>query len=329
MIGQPPLILGIDLGTTNGKVACYDSNGKLLSKVEQKVTTYYPLPGVYEQYPDEWITILEKLINLTVRNLGSNVKRIQGISLSSWGPGIVIIGGGKPLTPTPTWQDKRCWDQGQELIENIGLDWIGFGTPQTGFYARLYWNLYNRHDLKSEIDYFFDIKGFLLFWLTGKAITDPSSGPSEFEWNKEVLNYIGCPIEKLPFVKDSTENVGFLKDELASKLGLPLKIPIFTGLNDGASATLGSGVIDVGDSIISLGTNGVVRSVIQKRLDPKLLYEHSLFSWPYINKLWICGGQTLSGAESINWFNRIIGNNGDLTSIDKLVENAIQSPIGS
>jgi len=324
-----PLLLGIDLGTTNGKVACYDLHGHLIAKASQPLKTFFPQPGFFEQNPEDWIISLEKAIKEVILGVGKNAKEICGISLSNWGPGLVIMGGGKPIAPCPTWQDKRCWDQGQNLIENIGKDWIGLGVPQTGFDARVLWALEKKEKLISKTDYLFDVKGFLTHWLTGFASTDPSSGPGSSDWNKKAFEYIGWPVEKLPSIKKSTDFAGCVKDDLAIRLGLPLKTPVFTGLNDGAAATLGSGVINSGNSIITLATNGVVRIVIPNRPNNNILLNHSLFSWPYIDDLWICGGQTLSGAGSLNWFANITGIRNDAEAFSNLLVEASESPLGS
>lgn len=295
------LLLGMDLGTTNAKVACYDLNGKLHASANRPMNTQYPFPGFYEQNPNDWITGLTQCINNVVSQLGSRSSQIKGLSLSNFGPGLVMLDDDQVIAPCPTWQDERCWEQGQRLIEEVGPEWIGFGIPQTGFPARVLYAIENQHGLVSKTEKMYDIKAFLMEWLTGQGVTDPSSGPGANGWHQDAFDFIGWPLEKLPQVKQSTEMVGVIREELAVQTELPKDLPIFTGLNDGAAATAGSGVVNLGDCIITLATNGVVRLVLPERVQSEILLERALFSWPFIDNSWICGGSTLSGAGSLQW----------------------------
>lgn len=326
---KSPLLIGIDLGTTNGKVACYDLHGNLQTSTDRRFNTYLPRPGWYEQQPEDWLVALEDALTEVVSSLGARSSQVAGLALSNFGPGLVMVRDGKPLAPCPTWQDERCRQQGQRLIDAVGLDWIGFGVPRTGFPAKVMWAIEEQPELVSQAEQMFDIKSFLMHWLTGIAATDHSSGPGAGEWYSPAFDFCGWPIERLPEVKETTEIVGGIREDLARRIGLPPNTPVFTGLNDGAAATLGSGVVRLGESIITLATNGVVRLVVEKRLDSQLMLDRSLFSWPFIEKLWICGGSTLSGAGSLQWLANLLGVQNKVTAYEELLEEASEVPVGS
>lgn len=323
------LLIGIDLGTSNGKVACYDLDGNLHAIATRPIKTFFPRPGWFEQQPEDWLLALELSLIEVISQLGKKSELIKGISISNYGPGLVLVKDGKAIAPCPTWQDERSWDQGQRLMDEVGLDWIGFGVPQTGFPAKILWFIENNPKLISETEYIYDVKAFLIHWLTGIAATDPSSGSGSNGWHGPAFEFCGWPIERLPEIKGSTDLVSKLRDDLAEKVGLPKSVPVFTGLNDGASSTVGSGVVQLGESIITLATNGVVRVVIPERLESRLLMDNSFFSWPFVDDLWICGGSTLSGAGSLQWLANLIGIQNEVDAYSKILEEASHIPLGS
>jgi len=325
-----PLLIGIDLGTTNGKVACYDVQGRLQAEAVHGYSTEFPRPGWYEQEPADWLAALEMGLKEVVSELGPRASDVAGVAISSFGPGLVVLDqSGASLAPSPIWLDERCRPQGRRLVAAVGHGWIGLGSPLTGFPAKLMWALEERPDLMKRADQVADIKGFLLRWLTGQAITEPSSGPGDMSWWAPVFDYIDWPIERLPRVMLATESPGDLREEIARDVGLRPAIPVFAGLNDGAAATLGSGAAQLGDSVVTLATNGVARVLVSERVDPDVLLERYLFSWPFIDGLWVCGGLTRSGAASLQWLADLLGVPREPAAYDALLSEAAEVPPGS
>jgi xylulokinase len=325
-----PLFIGIDLGTTNGKVACYDRQGHLLASAMHGYETHFPEPGWYEQNPADWLNALEQGLSEAASILGARRSHVAGLAVSNFGPGLVMVDqDGAPLAPCPTWQDKRCEPQGQRLLDAVGTDWIGLGTPLGAFPAKVLWAIENQPELAAQAVQMLDIKGYLMRWLTGSAATDPSSGPGSGAWYAPAFEAAGWPVERLSRVVRPTSTAGGLRTELARRIGLPSGLPVFAGINDGAAATLGSGVVRLGQSIITLATNGVARLVIQKRLAVSTILNSFMFSWPYIDDLWLCGGFTLSGAGSLQWLADLFGIPRDPEAYDALLAEAADVPPGS
>lgn len=325
-----PLLIGMDLGTTNGKVACYDARGRLQAEAVRTYPTHYPRLGWFEQNPLDWIVALQQGLKDVVAQLGPRAADVAGLAVSNFGAGLVLFDkAGMPLMPCPTWQDERCRPQAERLLAAVGTDWIGLGAPLMGFPAKLLWAIEERRDLVARADHMTDIKGFLTHWLTGNVVTDPSSGPGQQSWYAPVFDYAGWPVERLPRVTLCTKTAGYLRDEIAATVGLPPGIPVFAGLNDGASATVGSGAVHLGDSITTLATNGACRFVLPERVKPETLIKRNLFSWPFVDGHWICGGYTCSGAGSLQWLADLFGLPRDPSAYDRLLAEAAEIPPGS
>ena len=192
------------------------------------------------------------------------------------------------------------------LLEQVGPEWIGLGMPLTGFPAKLLWAVQEQPEIASRARYALGLKEFLVGWLTGMFITEPSSGPGRSEWYQPVFEAINWRIENLAKVCSPTSVCGYLLPSIATRIGLREGLPIVIGLNDGASATLAAGAVQPGDAIVTLATNGVARLILDKPISPKERLEMALFCWPYIENCWVAGGQTKSGASSLQWVAQII-----------------------
>jgi xylulokinase len=325
-----PLLIGLDLGTTNGKVACYDLKGRLQVEVRHAYSTRFPQQGWAEQDPKDWIDALGLGLHDVAVELGNRVEDVEGLSLSAFGPGIVCVDDdGYPLAPCPTWQDVRCFPHGKRLLEAVGPNWIGHGAPLAAFPAKLLWMREEFPQIYAKTSFVTPVKGFLLHWLTGNATTDPSSGPGSMEWWLPAIKYAGWDVKSLPRILPSTEIVGGLLGSIAKKVGLKSGLPVFTGLNDGATATLGSGAVHLGDCVITIATSGVVRVLQPKRADPKIVLKNFLFTWPYVEGLWVVGGFTYSAASSLQWLADQFGIPRDPTSYNAFLAEAEKVPIGS
>jgi xylulokinase len=324
------LLIGMDLGTTNGKVTCYDMEGRVQAEAVHFHPSRMPQPGWYEQEPREWLEVLGQGLREVATQLGPRAGEIAGIAVSNFGPGLVLLDeSGEPLAPSPTWQDERCRAQGQKLLDEAGSDWVGLGPPLTGFPAKLLWAVENRPDLMAQAQFATDIKGYLINWLTGQPSTDPSSGPGSNSWWRPVFDYIRWPFDKLPRVVASTNSAGGLLPQVARQVGLEPDIPVFAGVNDGAAATTGSGAVCEGDSVTTLATNGACRLVLSKRLAPETILRRHLFSWPFVGGNWIGGGFTCSGAGSLQWLADLFGIPRDPAEYDRLLVDAAEVAPGS
>jgi xylulokinase len=325
-----PVFIGIDLGTTNGKVAAYGLTGGLLAEASYSYPTHFPRPGWVEQDPRDWRVALELGMREVAAGLGDRAPDVAGLAISNFGPGLVMMDrAGDPLAPCPTWQDERSWEYGRRLVAEVGTNWIGLGPPLASFPAKLLCALEEVPELVARADQVTDIKGFLMRWLTGRVITDPSSGPGANAWWAPVFEAIGWAIEQLPPVMPPTASPGGLREDLARRVGLKPGIPVFAGINDGAAATVGSGAVALGDSVITLATNGACRLVLPERLDPEIVLARHLFSWPLVEEMWVCGGFTCSGAGSLQWLADLFGLPRDPQAYTVLLEQAAQVPPGS
>ena len=127
----------------------------------------------------------------------------------------------------------------------------------------------------------------------------------------------------------SVELAGELRPDIADELGLPAGLPVASGLNDGAAATLGVGAHREGDAVVSLGTNGVLRLLTASPPAPELCLEQALFRYPVVADLWACGGFVLAGGSALAWFAALAAGSDDASAIAGLLDEAAAVAPGS
>jgi xylulokinase len=298
-----PLIIGLDLGTTLCKAGVFELDGSICGFAQRNIQTFRPASGWAEQDPNEWVEMICQVLMDLMEQLGEDAKRVSVIGLSSHGPSLILTDEHfSPLCLSPIWQDQRAASLCSELIEKAGTGWVGLGMPESSFGVQLYWALINHPDLIQEAKYIFDVKGFLLAVLTGLAVDEPSSSPGGRQWNQQLFDVLGIDLRKLPNSVLSISIVDELSTEIRQRTGLPSGIKVVAGLNDGASATLGAGLVNLGQGIVSLSTNGVMRATIPNRLSGDILVKKSLFCYSYVDGMCVTGGTTKCGGDSVKWF---------------------------
>lgn len=326
-----PLLLSLDLGTTNCKAVVFDLTGVEVAHAEESYPTYARGPGCFEQRPTDWLLAVEVVLRGVASALSDRTEQLVGLALSAWGPGLVLLSAdGQALNDaSPTWQDTRSARHGERLIADLGPDWIGGGMPTTGFPAKLAWAREAWPELADRSAWALGVKDFALHWLTGTIATEASSGPYGEAWPVDVIEAAGWRAEQLPPILPATAVGGRLRPDRARRLGLPSGLPVVMGLNDGASATLGVGCHRPGDGVVSLGTNGVLRLLVNNSPPAAACLESALFRYPFVDGLWVTGGFGLSGGNSLRWLVESVFPAGGDASYRTLLDEAAASPAGA
>ena len=234
------LLIGLDLSTTSAKAVAYDLRGKAVARAAVAYPTHYRRPGWAEQSPSEWTSALSRAMQQLIAALGSRKSDLQGVCVSSHGPGLLFVDdkGHSLLDVIPIWQDERCGEQGQRILDAVGGEWIGIGLPLFSFPPRLLWTIENYPDAAQNAKYALTVKDYVIHWLTGEFATEPSSGPGRDYWHAPIFDACGWPLDKLPRILPPIAIVGNIMASRASEFGLDGPLPAVMGTNDGAAETL-------------------------------------------------------------------------------------------
>jgi len=280
------LILAFDVGTSYLKAAIFDRGGSTVARADMQYTTVMPSPGRVEQAPDEWLDLMCAAVR-QMRNGGIDTGLVVGIGLSARGANTIFLDdAGEVLTPC--WLDHRCAPAARQLAVILGRD-IDYQTRRMASHT---YHLRTEHpDLFDRLAHPLFAKDFVLFRLTGRLATDPSSGPPEGIWPADLWNVVGVPIERLPPVFPHTTVAGTLLPSMADRLGLPPGIPVGVGGHDGACANTGAGAIVAGQCCLTLGTQGVARTITDRV--PPDARDRRVSPYHFLPGRWCCSGDLI------------------------------------
>ncbi|MBD3648975.1 MAG: hypothetical protein HUJ31_16335, partial [Pseudomonadales bacterium] len=168
------MILTFDLGTTRLKVAVFSLDGQLQGQVAIRHREYASEDGSRQwQSADDW---WEDCI-LAARKLwegGIDPRQITGCSLSGRAGAGVFVGQRDQVIVQP-WSDTRHVDHLRNVLK--GRDRHEVAMYGATLIAKFLWLRDRQPALMEEIRHGLYGKDFILYRLTGEAVTDPSSGP--------------------------------------------------------------------------------------------------------------------------------------------------------
>lgn len=262
------LYIGIDLGTSAVKLLLMDENGKIHRKISREYPICFPQEGWAEQNPEDWYE--QTILGLEELVANSEKEKIAGMSFSGQMHGLVILDQfDKVIRPAILWNDGRSGAETDYLNKVIGKEKLSKCTANiafAGFTApKLLWLKKHEPENFSKISKIMLPKDYLVYRLAGVHATDYSdaSGMLLLDvrqkcWSKELLQICSIEASQLPKLCESFEEIGYLKEDIAMKLGLNPRLKVVAGASDNAAAAIGTGTVGEGMCNISLGTSGTI-----------------------------------------------------------------------
>lgn len=302
-------LLGLDLGTSSLKGLVFDQSGNLIDTASADYPLSSPRPGFSEQDPNHWRQAAHAVIKALIDKVPELRKELIGISFSGQMHSLVLLDEqNKVIRPAILWNDVRTTKQCQRIMEempeilsitkNIALE--GFTLP------KICWVQEHEPDNWQKVQHLMLPKDFLALWLSGTYSMDYSDAAGTLLldsekncWSAEILNKFAIPEEILPTLFESAAEVGTLVPDLQTEFGFEKEVKIFAGGADNACAALGSGIIDEGIGMVSIGTSGVFLSFEAQKID----YQGKLHVFNHaVAKKQYSMGVTLAAGNSLSWY---------------------------
>ena len=291
-------LLTYDLGTTRLKVALFNIRGRLIGQRAARHIEHRENNRAWQDADQWWVDA----VRLTKELIGKYPGEIAGISLSGRGGAAIFIGKDGTVIGQP-WSDRRHVEQ----LRGLGA-WSRENEPLSAYamalLAKKQWFSANEPIRTRQLRHVLYAKDFLLFRLTGRAITDPSSGPDTQQWSAAVLDATNSAM-LVPDVALPWDVAGPLSASASRALGIPSGTPVVVGAHDGVCANVGSGAGFPGAYAITLGTHAVVRAV-QTQLPPNAFRFYGLPPDRHV-----IGGNAVMAGRAADWFLDLIYGNND------------------
>ena len=255
-----PMLIGIDLGTTRLKVAAFDVEGNLLAREADRNVEHREGDREWQE-PDEWWETLARLCRRLLEHTAVAGREVAGVGLSGRGGGFVALDERGDVV-VESWSDRRHRHHLQQLYE-----WREGGIFLPNYTAALLakhlWLREAEPVAAERVARIMYAKDFLLHRITGEVVTDPSSGPDRDDFDRPSISTLGLDPGILPRVDLPWSIAGTVTAEAAETLGIAPGTPVAVGAHDGVCANVGAGAGRPGAYAITVGTNMVVRAVVE------------------------------------------------------------------
>ena len=258
-------LLGIDLGSTNTKVAAFSIDGTELAKAVRPTATLHPRPGWAEYDANAlWRSICE-LLREVHRALPDDAEPVS-IGISGMAEaGVPVDAAGRVLYPAISWFDRRTTETLEWWSDTVGRDRTAEITGQAlntaGGILRPLWLRQHEPDTFKRMQRWLNLVDFCAFKLCGTAATDHTLASRMMvldigsrRWSASILADIGLDESQLGECVPSGTRLGDLTVTASKETGLPAGLPVCTGGHDHVCAALALGLVQPGDVLDSMGT---------------------------------------------------------------------------
>ncbi|MEU2613008.1 gluconokinase [Micromonospora sp. NPDC007271] len=334
-MGDPAVVVGVDIGTTSTKAVAFDTGGRQLATHSIGYPLDEPHPGYAEQDPQLILDAVVGSVRAVVDELPGPV---AGLSFSSALHSLIGLDAhGTPLTPSITWADSRAGAQAERLRavpSGLALH-RRTGTPVHPMapLPKLVWFAEQRPSLHARVAHWVGIKDYVLLRLTGALVTDHSVASAtglldihRLAWDAEALRIAGITEARLPRLVATTDVLPGLTADAARATNLPADTPIVVGAGDGPLANLGLGAVHPGEVACSIGTSGAMRVTVERPgVDPL----GGVFCYALTEGRWVAGGAINNGGIVLQWAGETLAPELGEHAEEQLLDLAARAPVGS
>ncbi|XP_020792218.1 glycerol kinase isoform X1 [Boleophthalmus pectinirostris] len=278
-----PLVAAIDQGTSSTRFLVFNSTtSELLSHHQVEIKQSFPKEGWVEEDPKEILQSVYECMERTcekLTQLNIDISNIKAIGVTNQRETTIVWDKetGEPLYNAVVWLDLRT----QSTVENLISKTPGrnknhlkhkTGLPISTYFSavKLRWLMDNVEEVHQAVlshrAMFGTVDSWLIWCLTGgKAggvhCTDVTNASRTMlfnihtmDWDPELCNYFGIPMEILPRVRSSSEIYGLMKISSSLKSGALSGIPISGCLGDQSAALVGQMCFQDGQAKNTYGT---------------------------------------------------------------------------
>lgn len=271
-----PAVLGIDAGTTSVKSVVIGTTGSVLGTARSTVRIRRPGPLFAEQDMDEVWTAVAQTVSAALGEATDRVGDLDllGVGVTGQGDGAWLVDAhGRPAGPAVLWLDGRASDRvaAWEADGRAALVRRTTGSALfPGALPVLLEELEATHpDLLDRAAVQLNCKDWIRYRLTGERTSEASEASRTYLdvtagcYSEELLTGLGHERFRrlLPPLLPPDAVAGRVTESAARETGLPVGLPVATGLVDTPAGGVGLGVTAPGDAYAILGTTAFVGAV--------------------------------------------------------------------
>ena len=300
---------GIDLGSTNIKIAIYDQDFQLID-LQSRSVEYIRENGFVEFDAEVYCQILTDLLSAMVQENG--IPAIRQIAFTGQAESLVVLGAdGKPLMNAISWMDERSVEECKILEQKFSHEICEAVTGQMAVLptwptTKILWLQKNRPEIYEAAATYMLLKDYVVYYLTGEKKCDMSIATFSFYFDiykkcywQEMLDAIGVSLGQLPELVEPCSVAGTLKEGLIS--GLEPGTAVNVGTLDHFAGMIGTGNIAPGGVTLSTGT---VMAMAVMAEEPVPQNTGIAMHYGFLPDTHVMLPVVESGGVSLEWFRR-------------------------
>lgn len=336
--GTGPLLVGLDMGSTNVKAVIYEPDGRAVALHSVPAITHVPRPTWAYYDPAELWTLAVGALRGAIAKV-ADPRRIAGIAVASVGEsGIPLDRDGEPTHHAIAWFDRRTIPQAAWLERQIGEDALfaitGLSLQPIFSLSKILWIREHDPDGFARTERWLHIADYIAFKLCGEAATDWSLASRTLmfdihtgDWDGGILAAAGIARTLLAPAVPSGTLVGRVTADAALATGLPVGAAVGAGGHDHVCGALAAGVTQRGQMLDSMGTAEALFLPIDRPLTNPAMGRQGYTQGAHVvaGQYYALGGLYTSGA-CVDWAHRAIGKGAELHD---LLAEADATPAGS
>jgi xylulokinase len=305
-----PLLLGIDVGTTETKGVLLDVDRGIVGEASREATLYSEHANWAEADPEQWWSNVVAIVRDLLE--GDRADDVAGVGVSGMVPAMVLLDSrGRPIRRSIQQNDARTVDEIDEVRRSYGDDRFfertGGSINQQVVAPKVRWLARHEPDAIDRLHTLFGSYDYVTHRLTGERIVERNwaleSGLYDIRrerWSEELVALAGLELEQLPPIRASHEVVGTVSREAESATGLRAGTPVVAGAADHVASAFATTAYRDGDLVLKLGGAGdVLFSVDRLVTDRRLFIDYHLVPGKY----YLNGCMATSGSL-VKWFVR-------------------------
>ena len=290
MTARPPLVLGIDVGTTETKAGLVTLDGQLVALARSAhALRLGPEPGTAEQDPEAWwAAVAETTRALLARNAGE----VAAVSVDGHGPSLTAVDAdGRPTRPAMTWLDARSSTELEELAAASGLRGWALGVLPAALHVER-----TEPGVAAGTRWYLNTWEFVGLRLTGEAAMTLVPGQPT-PATPEVMA-AGLRGERVPPPIKAGAVLGAVTPAAAQETGLVAGTPVVAGMVDAFASFHGAGMLEPGDAMDAGGTAGGFGVYWDRPVDAR-----GAFATPApLPGRFIVGAAMAATGKALDWF---------------------------
>ena len=322
-------IIAVDLGSTNIKVAVYNTKLECIAR-DSKPVVYDRANGFVEFDARRYVAILSDMIAGLAFEIKQAALQIKQIVFTGQAESLVVLDEtGAPLMNAISWMDERSLEEcnilkalfpGEEYEAVTGQLAILPTWPAT----KILWLRRHKPEIFSRAAKYILLKDYVVYCLTGNMLADCSIATFSLYFDiyqkcywKKMLEACGITEDQLPPLVEPCSIAGALTANMADKMSLSEQVKVNVGTLDHFAGMIGTGNVQEGGISLSTGT---VMALATMAPSPVPVYQGIAMHYGFLPDSYVMLPVAESGGVCLEWFKNISLSHMSYSNIDMEIE---------